>query len=283
MTAEVMERRQRRQATPELLEDRAPAFTVARVDLLPPIVEVRRRQSRTARLLALGLVGLLVVVAAVGLAMSFLAGAAENALAGEQTRSQLLLLEQAKYSEVSTVKSQLADYSTAELAALYSEADWARLMGELDDALPDDFSLTTETITIKGIDTGRSGSGEDTGLDAPGVIEISFTATADAFDSPTPLLNALSGLTGYVSATVDAVSASGEKGYVVTGVIQLGADALGGTARVAALDEETITTLHGLLEAVATGAIDADALADAAGDSAGTAATDAADGTETGE
>jgi len=280
MTAEVMERRQRRQAIPELLEDRTPAFTVARVDLLPPIVEVRRRQGRTTRLLAMGLVGLLIVVAAVGLAMSFLAGAAENALAGERTRSQLLLIEQAKYSEVSTVKAQLVDYETAELAALYSEADWSRLMRELDDALPSDFALTTETISIKGIDSGRSGSGEDTGLDAPGVIEISFTATADAFDSPTPLLNALSGLTGYVSATVDAVSASGDKGYVVTGVVQLGADALGGTARVDVLDAETIATLHELLEAVATGTIDADAVADAAADSAG---TDATDGTEAGE
>lgn len=281
MTAEVMERRQRRDAEPPMTWPTG-SFAVARVDLLPPIVGIRRRQGKTVRALALGLVGLVIVAAMAGVAVSFLAGAAENTLAAERTRSQLLLLEQGKYTDLSTVKAQLEDYERAEVAALFAEADWSRLMKELDNALPGDFALTTESITIKGIAAdSRGGGAESTGLDAPGVIEIAFTATADRFDSPTPLLNALRELTGYVSATVDAVSASGEEGYVVTGVIQLGAEALGGTARVNALDPEILATLHDLLEAVATGELDK---------AAAEAATETADGepsgtetTETGE
>ncbi|WP_029145167.1 hypothetical protein [Microbacterium luticocti] len=259
----------------------APASFLARVDLLPPIVEVRRRQRGTIRLLMLGLVGLVLVSAAVGLAVSFLAGAAEAGLGAEQQRSQMLKLEQGTYAEVSTVKSQLKDYESAETAALFAEADWARLMTQLDDVLPDTITLTSEQITVKGVAPGGA-TAESTGLDAPGVIEISFTATADSFDSPTPLLNALQKLTGHVSATVDGVSASDQDGYVITGIVQLDADALGGTARTGALDADTLADLHRQLQDAATGATAAGD--DAAGkgtDGDGTAADDTGTGADT--
>ncbi|MCR2785916.1 MULTISPECIES: hypothetical protein [unclassified Microbacterium] len=271
---EVLERRQRSHAEPPMTWPTGSTLSVARVDLVPPIVEARRRQGRTIRLLALGLVGLVIIVAMAGVAVSFLAVTAEQKLAAERTRSQLLLIEQREYSLLSSVKSQLDDAAVAEVAALYPEADWSRLMTELDNALPDDFALRSESITIKGVDA--AGAVESTGLDAPGVIEIAFTATADRFDSPTPLLNALRDLTGYVSATVDAVSATGEGGYVVTGAIQLGSDALGGTARVEALEAELIARLQAELEGAATGAPP-----EAADEAADTA--DATDATETGE
>ena len=277
MTAEVLERRQRRESEPPMTWPTGSTLSVARVDLLPPIVEIRRRQGKTVRLLALGLVGLLVIVAMVGVAMAMLAGAAEQRLAAERTRNQLLILEQREYAEVSTVMSQLAAHSIAEVAALYSEADWARLMTQLDNALPDDFALTSEVITVKGVAADAGAVAQSTGLDAAGVIEITFTATAARFDSPTPLLNSLKDLTGYVSATVNAVSASGEDGYVVTGVIQLGAEALGGTARVAALDAEMIASLHTLMEAIATGAVLE------TGDAATAEGAEGTDATETGE
>ncbi|MFV4913189.1 hypothetical protein PFZ49_06415 [Microbacterium lacticum] len=123
-------------------------------------------------------------------------------------------------------------------------------MTELDAVLPADVSLATESITVKVV-ADDAASIESTGLDAPGVIEISFTANAARFDSPTPLLDALSRLTGYVSATVEAV-ASNESGYLITGVVQLGADALGGTARTDALDADKLTALHEQLEQAAT-------------------------------
>lgn len=253
----------------------APASLIARVDLLPPIVEVRRRQRKTIRLLALGLVGLVLISAAVGFAVSFFASDAEAALTAEQQRSQMLKLEQSKYAEVSTVKSKLQDYESAETAALFSEADWSRLMTELDDVLPDAITLTSEQITVKGVSATGADTSDAAGLDAPGVIEISFTATADAFDSPTPLLNALQKLTGHVSATVNAVAATDQDGYVINGVVQLNAEALGGTARAKALDADTLTELHQQLEDAATGA-------GAAADDTSSSDT-AADTTETGE
>lgn len=262
MTAEMIDRRQRRRLEPDEIETTAlpevstPARAVARVDLVPPIVETRRRNAATERKLVAGVLALLVAVVVAALAVAMLALTAENTLAAERTRSQVLLNEQKQYAELSSVKGQLGAYDGAELAALYPEADWARLMTQLDTVLPDDIAIATESITVKGL-SDTSSAIEATGLDAPGVIEITFTANAATFDSPTPLLNALSRLTGYVSATVDAVAASNEVGYTITGIVQLNADALGGTARVAQLDPDQIATLHEQLELAATTTPDA--------------------------
>ncbi|WP_454166824.1 hypothetical protein [Microbacterium lacticum] len=256
MTTEMTERRQRHRPDPTdvELDEPAPTHTpvdaIARVDLVPPIVEARRRHAATERKLMAGMLALLVAVVAAGLAMAALAMSAESTLSAERTRAQVLLNEQKKYSEVSSIKAHLGGYDGAELAALYSEASWSRLMTELDAVLPADVSLATESITVKVV-ADDAASIESTGLDAPGVIEISFTANAARFDSPTPLLDALSRLTGYVSATVEAV-ASNESGYLITGVVQLGADALGGTARTDALDADKLTALHEQLEQAAT-------------------------------
>ena len=256
MTTQMTERRQRHRPDPSdvELDEPAPTHTpvdaIARVDLVPPIVEARRRHAATERKLMAGMLALLVAVVAAGLAMAALAMSAESTLSAERTRAQVLLNEQKKYSEVSSIKAHLGGYDGAELAALYSEASWSRLMTELDAVLPADVSLATESITVKVV-SDDAASIESTGLDAPGVIEISFTANAARFDSPTPLLDALSRLTGYVSATVEAV-ASNESGYLITGVVQLGADALGGTARTDALDADKLTALHEQLEQAAT-------------------------------
>lgn len=257
MTAEAVERRQRRRtdAESDLLEEApapAAARSVARVDLVPPIVEIRRKNAALERKLAAGLILLVALVIAGALGVAVLAFAAEARLDAERTRTQVLLNEQRSYSEVAQVKAQLADYDDAEIATLFSEANWERLMRELDTVLPDDVSLATESITVKGLSEDTAGIYETTGLDAPGVIEIAFTANAARFDSPTPLLNALKGLTGYVSATVDAVAESGEEGYTITGMVQLGADALGGTTRAGALDPEVLAALHEQLEIAAT-------------------------------
>lgn len=283
MTAEMVERRQRHRPDAEpadsvLLDEpapvTAPARAVARVDLVPPIVEIRRKNAATERKLVAGLLALLIAIVAGGLAVAMLAFTAEGTLAAERVRSQLLLNEQKQYTEVSAVKAQLGAYDGATLAALYSEADWARLMTELDTVLPNDVTLATESITVKGLSDDTSGIIEATGLDAPGVIEISFTANAERFDSPTPLLNALKGLTGYVSATVDAVAASNDAGYTITGIVQLGADALGGTARVGQLDADQLAALHEQLDIAATTTAD---------DTATDTTTEGADATSAGE
>lgn len=257
MTAEMVDRRQRRrpesgdidtvEATPTI----TPARAIARVDLVPPIVETRRKNSATERKLVAAVLAALVVVVVAALAIAMLAIAAEINLSAERTRSQTLLNDQKQYAELSGVKAQLGAYDGAELAALYSEANWARLMTELDTVLPDDIVIATESIGVKGLSPNVSVV-EATGLDAPGVIEIAFTANAATFDSPTPLLNALSQLTGYVSATVDAVAAERDTGYIITGVVQLNTEALGGTARVALLNPDQIAALHDQLELAAT-------------------------------
>ncbi len=218
---------------------------VARVDLLPPIVEIRRKQSAKIRLLVLGLIGLVLVSLAAAVAVSLLADEAERALAREDARGQQLRAEQEQYSEVITVKSQLADYDNAEVVALYAEADWSHLLSELDDALPAGIELETEDVTIQAVSARQARDG----LEMPGVVEITFTATAATFGSPTPLLNGLQTLTGYTGASVSAVAAdSSDDGYRITGVVQLSTEAIGGTSRVNALDEELLAEIYAALE-----------------------------------
>lgn len=250
-----------------------------RVDLLPPIVEVRRKQNATLRLLMLGLAGIAAIAIVASLAVWLLATGAERGLADEQLRTTQLLQEQNKYTDVIAVKSQLLDYDNAQIAALYAETDWARLMRELDAALPAGVALESESITIKGLSTDAAAAGAEgmVTIDAPGVIEILFSAKAPTFDSPTPLLNSLQNLTGYVSASVSAVSNTGDEGYTITGAVQLDANALGGTARTGSLDAEALKELHDALMLASTAP---PAPAPAATD----AATDGAEGaTGTGE
>ena len=227
-----------------------PVMGVVRVDLVPPIVEARRRSARTIRALIYGLLALIVAVVMAILAMSMLALKAETTLDDERTRGQLLVQQQNEYNELISVKRSLADYEFALPEALFAEANWARLMTELDTVLPDEVTLVTEDVAVRGLGNDDGSVSDNGGLDAQGVIQISFTANADRFDSPTPLLNALSELTGFQSATVDAVSASDEVGYAITGVVQLGSEALGGTTRV----EDLMADLHQQLQDVATGA-----------------------------
>lgn len=227
-----------------------------RVDLLPPIVEVRRKQNATLRLLMLGLVGVAAIAIVASLAMWLLATTAERGLADEQARTATLLQEQNTYADVIAVKSQLGDYGSAQIAALYADTDWSRLMRELDAALPAGVALQSESIRVKGVATDPTpdGAGAEgaVAIDAPGVIEILFSATAPSFDSPTPLLNALAGMTGYVSANVSAVSNTGDEGYTITGAVQLDARALGGTARIGSLDPVELKTLQDALMTAAT-------------------------------
>ncbi|WP_312676781.1 hypothetical protein [Microbacterium sp.] len=255
-----------------------------RVDLLPPIVETRRKQNARIRLLMLGLVGIALIAVAASLAVALLAGAAEGTLKSAQQRSVQLLQEQSSYAEVSQVKSQLLDYDSARVAALYSEADWARLMRELDAALPADVAITAESITIRGLGSDKATSSPDGAvtIDAPGVIEISFSATAPTFVSPTPILNGLKTMTGYLSANVSAVSNTGE-GFDITGVVQLDASALGGTARTGTLDPDTLKELHDSLFTVAVtppaSSTDGGATTDGTGTGDGTGTDGAAEGT----
>ncbi|WP_175987811.1 hypothetical protein [Microbacterium tenebrionis] len=235
--------------TPAPRRGSANVASVARVDLIPPIIEVRRTENARIRGLMAGLVGLAVVVAAGSLAASFLANGSEQTLAKEQALSAQLIVEQNRYTEVANVRALLGDYEIAAMSALYSEADWSRIMRELDGAMPDGVTLASEVITVKGV-LGAAASSTavaTAGLDSPGVIEITFTATASVFDSPTPLLNRLQELTGYASATVDAV-AGDDEGYLITGVIQLNSSALGGTARTERLDQDRLATLRSELE-----------------------------------
>lgn len=240
-----------RAAKPQKGRDAGGRPPVARVDLLPPIVEQRRKQHALERMLVFGLLVLAVVAVAATFVVSLIAFAAEARLAEEEVISAQLKTEEASFSEVSTVKTQLVDYDTAELAALYAEADWGRLMRELDGALPADVEITSESIRVKGADPTGTPPEAGLGLDNLGVIEITYTVTGPGVGSTTQLLNGLQSLTGYASATAVAL-VNAEDRYSISGTIQLNAAALGGTVRTSQLNADDLLALHDALEVAAT-------------------------------
>lgn len=225
--------------------------TTPRVDLLPPIVEIRRQESKTIRRLSFGLVGLVAVVLIASVGASTLAMTAETALATENARKARLLTEEKAYSEVISVKALLGDYDAAIMSALYSEADWARIMREIDGSMPEGVAITSEVVRINGLGT-EAVEVPAVSLDTAGVVSIAFTALSANVISSTEVLNLLSGLTGYSSAHVESVAGSAENGFTVTAVVELNAAALGGTPRTGGLNPEQVTALRDALHLAAT-------------------------------
>lgn len=222
-----------------------------RADLMPPSVEIRRREKRTISRLSVGLVFLTGAIVVASLGVTGVAALSEAALANENARKAQLLAEQKNYSEVVAVKALLGDYDAATMTALYSEANWQRTMKELDASMPDGVDITSEVITVKGVGDAKVEIPE-VQLDEPGVVSIDFTALSQDVISSTTVLNRLAAMTGFASAYVSAVSESGEEGYTVTGRVELNAGALGGTTRVMKLDADQLTPLHEALLKSAT-------------------------------
>lgn len=222
--------------------------TWPRVDLLPPIVETRRKQNGTLRLLSLALVGIAAIAVLASLGAGLGAMQAEGALADETARGQKLAAEEQNYTDVIAINNQLSAQSTAKTAALFWEVDWPNLLVALDGALPAGVSLDSETVTVKpyssnGTATTTSGT-PVTAIDKPGVIVVAFEATSPDVPSTIPLLNQLQAIPGVVTARVETFAVDTEVGYRVTGEVQIDATWIGTTARSKAIDSDAVKQLR---------------------------------------
>lgn len=153
-----------------------PPFTgIPRVNLMPRSEVVRRERDKTIR------TWVWVVLAAVIVAVLIIAGAfafklfADQRLATEQARTNVLLTEIASLSEVSraiATESELTDFR-AEATA--TDFEWAPVIAKLASVLPVDTALTGFDVSAGGVPQG----------DDP-TAEQGMVGTV-AVDSPTPL------------------------------------------------------------------------------------------------
>jgi Tfp pilus assembly protein PilN len=175
----------------------------AQANLLPPEVgfAARGRVVRRAAIALVVLSVLLVVVASVG--VSVLAAVEQGRLAEANARTDQLVQQQAKFSEVQRVKSLLATAEAAEQVGTSTEIDWKAYLVDIQNSLPSgtlvtNVSAETATPIADFVQPSVPLQGDRIG-------ELRFTATSTSLPNVEAWLNSLAKLTGYVDAAPGSV------------------------------------------------------------------------------
>ncbi|GAB4067624.1 hypothetical protein GCM10028777_24180 [Angustibacter speluncae] len=174
-------------------------YAVPRVNLLPPEILAERRLRRTQ----LGLAA--VVLAVTGLvAGGFVLSAAsvaqaEDALADEQSVTNDLLAEQAKYSEVPKVIAEVEAAQAGRETAMSSDVLWFDYLSHLSASYPE--NVWVKDLTVTAAPASATAVPDPTGLVTPGIATISVSGTARSHDDVAAWLDVLDATPGFADAT----------------------------------------------------------------------------------
>jgi Tfp pilus assembly protein PilN len=194
-----------------------------RVDLMPPEIRVRRSQLRTRRSLRLALFGVFVVVAVACAGTWAFNQLAQTSLAQAQAQQQALVVEQGKYSDVTTVKASISLIKAGQFVGDSTEIDWQDYLTKLQATLPEGITLTTVTV-----DSGtplKSYAQTTTPLQGGRIATLQFTASSATLPSIPVWLDSLRSLPGFVDATPGSVNLT-DTGYLADVSMHINADAL---------------------------------------------------------
>lgn len=189
-----------------------------RVNLLPPEVAQAARFRRMQALL-----GLVVVVALVGVAMAYLAAsgqvtAAQDDLDAAQQQSTALKAEAAQYAEVPKVQAELAQGQTDLAVAMAPEVRWSFYLNDLSLSIPSNVRLTTMTVTepVPAPGADATATTTESGVVSPlgtvGIATITFEGNAVNYDAVASWLQMLAKQKGYTDPTVTQVDDATEDG-----------------------------------------------------------------------
>ncbi|MEO7349944.1 MAG: hypothetical protein ABIW32_08840 [Terrimesophilobacter sp.] len=196
-----------------------------RADLLPPEVGLAAK-SRVMRRNAAALIILtvLAVIAVYG-GVTFLALGAQSQLDAATNRTQQLLAEQGKYSEVKQVTSMLKAAEAARMVGTSTEIDWEAYLTAIQNSLPAG-TLVTNVVaeTATPITAFAPPSAP---LQGDRIGELKFTATSSSLPDVEQWLDALAKLDGYVDASPGSVTLNADAmSYEVTITMHVNKDAL---------------------------------------------------------
>ncbi len=175
-----------------------------RVDLMPPEIRVKRSQLKTRRQLRLGLFGVFVVVAVACAATWTWSSLAQSSLAAAQAQQQLLVAQQSKFSDVTTVKDSIVLIKAGQIVGDSSEIDWEGYLTKLQATLPSGVVITT--VTIDSESPIKAFAESSTPLEGDRIASLQFTASSAALPSIPVWLDGLRTLPGFVDATPGSVS-----------------------------------------------------------------------------
>lgn len=181
-----------------------------RADLLPVAVkEAIKRRPIVRRLAALVAFVLILTLAAVAGA-TYLALAAQQALADEQARSELLLAQQIEYAEARQVSSDVDETIAAQQVATLAEPDWNALLAEIRATLPPGVLLTSVVGTVSPTE-----SEDEVPLRQDSVGSFSISAISDTVPNVEAWIAELESITGF-AGIAPPVSVEGGSGAVYT-------------------------------------------------------------------
>ncbi|TFC04613.1 hypothetical protein [Cryobacterium mannosilyticum] len=169
-----------------------------RVDLLPPEVLKRRKAKAIRRGLGIGVVGLLVVVAAGIGAATVLSAQAQLGLLAEQSHTAGLLAEQTKYGEVRTAQAQVDLVKAAQRVGVSTEIDWKPYLQGVQATLPP--SVSIKSVTVDSATPILVYEQPTAPLQGARVATVTFSATSNSLPDVPTWLTGLAALPGFADA-----------------------------------------------------------------------------------
>lgn len=185
----------------------------SRVDLLPPEVRLSRKMRVVHR--RLGIAVFLVAVLVIGGTALARAQAqqAETNLSVAQSKTQSLLLQQRKYTEVRKVQEEVDTIVAAEQVGTSTEISWEQYLTSVQDTLPPE--VTLDSINIDSATPFALYTQATAPLQGARIATLSFTAKSSTLPQVPAWLDALTTLPGYADASPGSVTRDETGAYAV--------------------------------------------------------------------
>lgn len=174
-----------------------------RSDLLPSEIRQEHKGRRTRRKLIWAVFGVVLLVFVGTGASYYFALTSQVQLAVAQNRTNDLLLEQQKYSEVRVVQDELATVEAGQRVGAATEVDWKAYIDMIEVSLPDNVAIME--VVIDGASPLTDYTQPEAPLQGIRVATLTFGAWTTALPDTDAWLVALSELPGFTDANPDSI------------------------------------------------------------------------------
>ena len=174
-----------------------------RADLLPPEIRREHKGRRTRRKMIWGVLGVVLLVFVGTGASYYFSLTSALQLVAAQDRTNELLLEQQKYTEVRVVQDELATVEAGQRVGAATEVDWKAYIDKIEASLPDNVAIME--VEIDAASPLTDYAQPDAPLQGVRVATLRFGAWTTALPDTDAWLVALSALPGHADANPDTI------------------------------------------------------------------------------
>lgn len=205
---------------------KVPSFP--QVNLLPSGIVEGRALKRVKGTADLGAVASLAVVGLLYGASAIDATNAETELAEARARTNELMAEQAKYSEVTIIRTERETFARAERQGMSTEVDWSTYVAAVAGVVPEAVTLASLEASVNSV-LGRYDADADP-LQGDPLGRITFGGTAETLPDTAAWVRALDALPGLAGARISVATntepKAGESLFTINGSVTITEDAL---------------------------------------------------------